>query len=172
MLNKQHCSSHGSCCVCIARWSSWVWSGLEGTFMTAFACQNHQNEHVSVPNPVARRGLCSWGKGKALPSDRPVFGPCAVPCCLFFLYSCMINCFIFFVLFSIWPPGWMPPQFRLGHKRGGLWEWINEDLNTRPECFAAALHCVCWGNEGRSDEGAGFEGCWRRGDEGTGGGWY
>lgn len=95
MLNKQHCSSHGSwqvhsqCCACIARWSSWFWSGLEGSFMTAVACQNRQNEHVSVPNPVARRALCSWGKGKALPFDRPVFGPCVFPCCLFF---CILVC--------------------------------------------------------------------------------
>lgn len=119
--------------------------------------QIRQNERVSVPNPVARRALCSWDKGKALPFDRRVVGPCAFPCCWFFvfLFAKLLNLFCF-------QDGWTPPQSQLSCKRGGLWEWI-WGLNKCPECVPAAPHCVCWGNEGRGDEGGGVWGLLKAG---------
>lgn len=175
MLNKQHCSSHGSwhsaqpvlCLYCTSILVVLVWAwGLI-----------HDSSRLSKPSKWTcfSPESCSQASIVQLRESFTIWQTCVWSLCLsllfVFLYSCLLNCFIFlyFVLFSRWPPGWMPPQSR--HKRGGLWEWINGDLNTRPECVPAAPHCVCWGNEGWSDEGAGFEGCWRRGDEGTGGGW-
>lgn len=108
-----------------------VWSGLEGAFTMAVACQICQNERVSVPNPVARRALCSWGKGKALPFDRRVFGPCAYPCGLFFvfLFAKLLN-FLYFSFLFCFQDGWTPPQSHLSCKRGGLWEWMTESTGT------------------------------------------